>query len=178
MRIIIIGYSASGKSTLAKTLGEIFNIPVLYLDKVNFLPNWKERSREESKEIVEKFINDNENFIIEGNYSKFAFDLRMKISDKIIFLDFDRITCLFQAIERYNKYKGKVRESISEGCEEKLDLDFIYWILFRGRTEERVNRLNQLKEIYRDKIIHLTNRKEVDDFVTKIKENKSFENII
>ena len=172
MRIVIIGYSASGKSTLAKTLGEIFNIPVLYLDKVNFLPNWQERKKEESKKIVEDFINNNKDFIIEGDYSKFAFDLRIKLSSKIIFLDFDRVTCLFQAIERYSKNKGKVRESMSEGCVEKIDWEFIHWILIGGRTEEKVNRYNKVLEEYKDKVIHLKNREDVNNFVEKVKENK------
>ena len=173
MRISIIGYSASGKSTLAKTIGEILGIPILHLDKVNFLPNWEERKKTESTKIVEDFINNNKNkFIIDGNYSKFAYELRMKISDKIIFMDFDRFTCLFQAFQRYNEYKGKVRDSMSEGCCEKLDWDFIKWILFEGRKEERVNKFNKLIEEYREKIIILKNRKEVDDFIDKIRVNK------
>ena len=174
MRISIIGYSSSGKSTLAQNLGNILNIPVLHLDKVNFLPEWKERNKEESKKIVEDFIKNNNEFIIEGNYIKFVYDLRMKLSDKIIFLDFDRITCLFQAFQRYNKYKGKVRDSMTEGCYEKLDWDFIKWILFDGRNEEKINRYNKIIEEYKDKIIILKNRKEVDDFVEKIKINKTF----
>ena len=64
MKISIIGYSASGKSTFAKNLGNILNIPVLHLDKVNFLPEWKERNKEESKKIVEDFIKNNNEFII------------------------------------------------------------------------------------------------------------------
>ena len=174
MKISIIGYSSSGKSTLAQNLGNILNIPVLHLDKVNFLPEWKERNKEESKKIVEDFIKNNDKFIIDGNYIKFIYDLRMKLSDKIIFLDFDRITCLFQAFQRYNKYKGKVRDSMTEGCYEKLDWDFIKWILFDGRNEERINRYNKIIEEYKDKIIILKNRKEVDDFVEKIKINKTF----
>ena len=174
MKISIIGYSSSGKSTLAQNLGNILNIPVLHLDKVNFLPEWKERNKEESKKIVEDFIKNNNKFIIDGNYIKFIYDLRMKLSDKIIFLDFDRITCLFQAFQRYNKYKGKVRDSMTEGCYEKLDWDFIKWILFDGRNEERINRYNKIIEEYKDKIIILKNRKEVDDFVEKIKINKTF----
>ena len=114
MKISIIGYSASGKSTFAQNIGDILNIPVLHLDKVNFMPNWKERKIEESEKIVLDFIKENNKFVIDGNYYKFAYDLRMKISDKIIFFDFDRFTCLFQACQRYNKYKGKVRESMTE----------------------------------------------------------------
>ena len=175
MKISIIGYSASGKSTFAKNIGDILNIPVLHLDKVNFLPNWEERKVEESEKIVLNFIEENNNkFVIDGNYSKFAYDLRMKISDKIIFFDFDRFTCLFQAFQRYNKYKGKVRESMSEGCCEKLDWEFIKWVLFDGRTEERINKYNRVIEQYKDKTIIVKNRKEADDLLEKIKTDKKF----
>ena len=173
MKISIIGYSASGKSTFAKNIGDILNIPVLHLDKVNFLPNWEERKVEESEKIVLNFIEENnDKFVIEGNYSKFAYDYRMKISDKIIFFDFDRFTCLFQAFQRYNKYKGKVRESMSEGCCEKLDWEFIKWVLFDGRTEERINKYNRVIEQYKDKTIIVKNRKEADDLLEKIKTDK------
>ena len=173
MKISIIGYSASGKSTFAKNIGEILDIPVLHLDKVNFLPNWEERKVEESEKIVLDFIKENnDKFVIDGNFSKFAYDLRMKISDKIIFFDFDRFTCLFQAFQRYNKYKGKVRESMTEGCCEKLDWEFIKWILFDGRTEERINKYNRVIEKYKEKIIIVKNRKEADDLLEKIKTDK------
>ena len=166
-------YSASGKSTFAKNIGEILDIPVLHLDKVNFLPNWEERKVEESEKIVLDFIEkNNDKFVIDGNFSKFAYDLRMKISDKIIFFDFDRFTCLFQAFQRYNKYKGKVRESMTEGCCEKLDWEFIKWVLFDGRTEERINKYNRVVEKYKEKVIIVQNRKEADDLLEKIKTDK------
>ena len=173
MKISIIGYSASGKSTFAQNIGEILDIPVLHLDKVNFLPNWEERKVEESEKIVLDFIEkNNDKFVIDGNFSKFAYDLRMKISDKIIFFDFDRFTCLFQAFQRYNKYKGKVRESMTEGCCEKLDWEFIKWVLFDGRTEERINKYNRVVEKYKEKVIIVQNRKEADDLLEKIKTDK------
>ena len=43
MKISIIGYSGSGKSTLAKNLSKHYGIPVLHMDSVHFLENWKER---------------------------------------------------------------------------------------------------------------------------------------
>ena len=176
MRISIIGYSASGKSTFAKQIGEILNLPILHLDKVNFLANWKEREVEESKKIVADFIKNNKNFVIEGNFYKFSLE-RFKLSDKIIFFNFDRITCLCQAIERYNTYRGKVRESMSEGCYEKLDLEFLYWILIGGRTKDRIERYNKMIQEYKDKIIVVHNRGEVNKLLEKIKLNKTLENI-
>ena len=72
MKIVIIGYSGSGKSTLAKTLGINYNIPVLHLDSVNFLSGWKVREQKETDEIVKKFIEENDSWIIDGNYHKIA----------------------------------------------------------------------------------------------------------
>lgn len=48
MKIAILGYSGSGKSTLARRLGEQYGIPVLHLDRVQFLPGWRERDPEEA----------------------------------------------------------------------------------------------------------------------------------
>lgn len=36
MKIAVLGFSGSGKSTLAKQLSEYYDIPLLYLDCVNF----------------------------------------------------------------------------------------------------------------------------------------------
>ncbi len=36
MKITVMGFSGSGKSTLAKQLSEFYDIPLLYLDCVNF----------------------------------------------------------------------------------------------------------------------------------------------
>ena len=59
MKIAVIGYSASGKSTLAARLGEMTGCPVLFLDKVQFLPGWQERDRAEARGMVEDFLNEN-----------------------------------------------------------------------------------------------------------------------
>lgn len=55
MKIQIIGYSGSGKSTLAKTLANHYNLPLLYLDAVNFYDNWQERTFEEKNALLKNF---------------------------------------------------------------------------------------------------------------------------
>ena len=49
MKTAICGYSGSGKSTLARRIGEIEQVPVLYLDTVQFVANWQERDRDEAR---------------------------------------------------------------------------------------------------------------------------------
>ena len=69
LKIQIIGYSGSGKSTLAKKLGIHFDIPYLHLDNVQFYGDWEERSKEEQNKIVDEFLENNDSWVIDGNYS-------------------------------------------------------------------------------------------------------------
>lgn len=47
-RIAIIGNAGGGKSTLARKLGSILNIPVTHVDSVQFQSGWKRTPKEES----------------------------------------------------------------------------------------------------------------------------------
>lgn len=125
MKIAVMGYSGSGKSTLAKQLAAHYGIPLLYLDAVNFKENWQLRDREECRKIVADFMQ-NENWVIDGNYSAFYLPERLSQADIIIILRYNRFVCIRQAFRRNREYKGRSRESITQGCNEKLDLEFSF----------------------------------------------------
>ncbi len=65
MKIAILGYSGSEKSTLAGQLADYYKIPVLFLDTVQFLPNWVERDKNEGRSIVWDFMQNN-SWVIDG----------------------------------------------------------------------------------------------------------------
>ena len=159
MKIVIIGYSGSGKSTLAKTLGAHYNIAVLHLDSVNFLSGWKVRDEKESNEIVKKFIEENESWIIDGNYHKIA-SYRFELADKIIFLNYNRFFCLNSVIKRYKENIGKTRSDMAAGCEEKLDLKFLYWVFIKGRSKTRRDRFKNILNNHKNAIV-FKNRKQL-----------------
>lgn len=169
MKIALIGYSGSGKSTLARQLGDFYNCPVLYLDSVHFEANWKERDDSISINIVKRFLDNNNNWVIDGNYTAFLRERRLEEADVIIYMCFSRLTCLYQAYNRYRKYKGKTRESMAAGCNEKLDFEFIKWILFDGRSKEKKEQYAETVKKYSGKIVILRNRKETDLFLEKLK---------
>lgn len=139
MKISIIGYSGSGKSTLAAFLGELYGLPVLHLDTAQFLPGWQERPKDERERMVAAFLDENEErgWIIDGTYASLLPERRFDAADRILFLNFSRIACLCRVWRRYRTYRGKVRHSAAEGCPEKLDREFIRWVLRDGRTRER-----------------------------------------
>lgn len=135
MKIAVLGYSGAGKSTLAGILAKHYNIPVLYLDSVSWTYGWQERGKEEKEEIVREFMK-NENWVIDGNYKSLFRAERLEQADKIFILSFNRFFCLKSAFKRYFMYKGKTRPDMAKGCDEKIDLEFILWILFTGRTRK------------------------------------------
>ncbi len=169
MKIQIIGYSGTGKSTLAKELSKIYNIPCLYLDVTHFYGDWKERNDKEQNEIVNEFLNNNSSWVIDGNYTRIS-PSRFYNSDITIFLNFNRFFCFFSCFKRYLKYKGKTRESIP--CEEKFDKEFITWILFKSRTKMCKKRhLENLNKTQGQKLI-FTNRRQVNNYLKHLKENR------
>lgn len=165
MKIVLLGYSGSGKSTLAKNLGEKLDIPVLYLDSVAFDANWEKKDTDKAQAIVRKFLDENESWIIDGNYSKLYQDERLEAADYIIFMQYGALTCYFRALGRYLENKGKVRESAADGCEEKFDLEFQKWILFETRTKKRRDKFKAIQKKYKEKCIVCRNDKQRDKLV-------------
>ena len=168
MKIAIVGYSGSGKSTLARFLSQHFQINVLYLDKVNWLPDWVERPKDETRAIVAEFLDANESWVIDGSYGGVHYQRRMEEADKIIFLNFNRITCLFRALKRRREYEGKNRFSMTEGCPERITWQFFWWLVWTGRSKKRRNKFKFLQENYKDKITVLKNQRQLDEFTREI----------
>ncbi len=126
-RIAIVGCGGAGKSTLARQLEAILHLPVIHLDKEFWQPGWKMLPKEEEREVLEKATKQVE-WIIDGNY-KGTMSSRFEVADTIIFLDFPTLLCLYRIIKRFFKYRGTTRPDMTEGCPEKLDLEFIGWII-------------------------------------------------
>ena len=164
MKIQIIGYSGAGKSTLAKKLSTHYHLPLLYLDNVQFYGNWQERTIDQKNEIVKAFLDENESWVIDGNYSSIQ-PQRFEICDLIIYLNYNRIFCLFSCIKRYLQNIGKNRESCP--CKEKIDLEFIWWILYEGRTKQKKQKFLKLLNESNGQKLHFKNRKQLNQFLKK-----------
>lgn len=164
-KIVIIGYSGSGKSTLAQELGNRLGCEVLHLDCVHWLPGWKERDNAGQNQIVSEFMDSHNSWVIDGNYKSACYARRMKEATQIIFLDFPVYLCLYRVWKRYFTYRGKSRESMSEGCEEKIDKEFIWWIIHEGRDKIHKARYRKVCKEYSEKTVILKNPKAVKNFL-------------
>lgn len=125
-RVLIVGNSGGGKSTLARRLGEQTGLPVIHLDVMFWKPGWVERDDAEFRVSVAEALQA-PTWITDGNFGD-TWDLRMPLADTIVWIDQPRALCLFRAIWRMVTYRHGGRPDMAEGCREALDLKFYHFI--------------------------------------------------
>lgn len=166
MKISVIGYAGSGKSSFATKLGIHYNIETTYLDKLHFEPGWVERDKETRNTMI-KTILKNDKWIIDGSYTSAVIE-RFEQADQIFFFNFNRLKCLYGALVRKIKYRNKPRRSMTEGNKEKFDFKFMVWILFDGRTKKKREFYRNLVKLYSDKVIVFKNRRQVNCYLKSL----------
>ncbi len=97
-RIVIIGVTSSGKSTLAENLAKRFDLNFIELDALHWEPNWQEAQLEAFRLRVEKAIQA-EKWVVAGNYH-IVRDLIWPQAEAIIWLDYPFLTVLWQLTRR------------------------------------------------------------------------------
>ena len=100
---------------------------------------------------------------------KVLFDERLNMADTVVFLDFNRFICLFRVIKRYINYRGRSRPDMGAGCPEKIDLEFLRWVLLDGRKNREKYRAAIREAAASGKRTEtLKNPREVKDFLNNL----------
>lgn len=97
-KIVIVGSSCCGKTTLANKLSNKLNLKHISLDELHWQPGWKSTPASELLPIIKKEMG-NEGWIIDGNY-KNCRELTWKEADTIIWLDYSFSLVLFRWFKR------------------------------------------------------------------------------
>ena len=164
-RILIIGCSCAGKSTLARTLDKKLHLPVTHLDQLWWKEGWENVSQEEFNEKLQAVL-DGDRWIIDGNYGR-TMEMRLQKCDTVIYLEFSRWACLWGLLQRLTQSYGRVRPDMSAGCPERFDWEFVKWIWNYNRDNRVKNSTYLAKTRQAEKII-LKNRREVRNFLAAI----------
>jgi len=167
-RILVIGSGGSGKSTLSVKLGATLGIEVFHLDKLYWSAGWIESERNKWQSIVEELLV-REQWIIDGNFSG-TLQQRIESCDTIVFLDLSRALCLWRILKRRLHYRHGGRPDMAEGCNERLNLEFVSWILnYQRRTRPKVLNLIKLNTANK-KIFWLKSPQQVKAFLLSLEQ--------
>ena len=100
-RIVILGCAGSGKTTLARQLGERTGAPVICLDNI-WQPHWGEKDVPAFRILLTK-AHAGEEWISDGNFAVASFDIRLPRATLVIWLERSRLYCAWRAITRVFK---------------------------------------------------------------------------
>lgn len=168
-RILILGCAGCGKSTLAKKLGKMYDLEVLHLDTIYWKAGWIEEDPKVFKKLQEEFL-PKPSWVIDGNYRE-TLDLRLNYCDTVIYLDYRRSVAIRGIFKRYFQYKNKERDSIANGCPEKIDRSFFMWVWhFNKKAKplimEKINKCENV-DVYVFK-----NRRSLNKFINNLNSHK------
>lgn len=171
-RIILIGSGGAGKSTLAKKLGHILDLPVYHLDAFFWKEGWVPSTKEEFLINLDQLLSE-ESWIMDGNFGS-TMDRRISVADTIIFLHFSRWVCIWRVLKRRIRYHKKTRPDMGNNCEEKLDYAFLKWI-WEYPNKKAPEVLKKLGEVETKKrVIILTSPKELTKFLKQLEMSRQY----
>lgn len=164
-RVLIVGNSGGGKSTLARRLGEKLGLPVIYLDVLFWKPGWTESDDDEFHARVVAALQA-PMWVCDGNFGG-SWHLRMPAADTIIWIDQPPLLCLARAIWRVIQYRDGTRPDMAEGCRESIDLKFYHFILTYDRKVRPRLEAALAEHGAHARIVRLRSDREIDAFVAQ-----------
>ena len=120
-RIYVIGSTASGKTTLARSLSNKLGVPHTELDALWWLANWTNPARNVFQERVLGVVNQ-PNWVVDGNYGRVR-DIIWKRADTIIWLDLPMYLILFRLLHRTIR-RIVTKEELWNGNQERIKTHF------------------------------------------------------
>lgn len=171
-RIVVVGTSSSGKTTLARRLSRALHIPHVELDALHWEPNWVEAPDEVLRERTIKALR-GDVWVVDGNYSMVR-DIVWSRADMVVWLDYPlqvilwRLTVrTFRRVFHRVELWGGNRESLRTAFFSK---DSLYiWVLttYKKRRREYPELLARPEHAHLRRV-HLTSPKAADAWLKRV----------
>lgn len=125
-RVLVVGPCGAGKSTLSHELARRLDLPLFHMDRLAWKPGWIDSTHDELRTALAPILA-GERWLIDGNYGG-TLPERLARADTVIVLDYPIPLCLARIVRRYRQYRGRSRPDMTEGCPEKIDLEFVRYV--------------------------------------------------
>jgi adenylate kinase family enzyme len=171
-RIVVVGTTGSGKTTMAGRLSQKLGFPHTELDALNWGPNWTMRPDEIFRSLVDQ-ATQGERWVIDGNYSR-SRDIVWSRADTVVWLDYSLALIMWRLWWRILR-RGVLREELWSGNRERL------WVHFFSRDSLFLWALNTYKRRKREypallsspdyshlKLVHLRSQRQAKNWLSNV----------
>ena len=158
----MIGAGGSGKTTVARTIAERLELPLVHLDALYWRPGWTPTPPDEWRRVVAELVA-RPRWVIDGNYGG-TLDMRLAACDGVVFLDLPRRVCVWRILKRRARYLGRTRPDLAPGCPERLTWEFVSWV-WTYRNRRRGPILDRLRALTGRRVVVLSSSREVGRFL-------------
>ena len=163
-RIAILGASGAGKTVLARTLGDLLDLPVTHLDQLRYDSGWNVIPEPDFVAAQHQLVA-GARWIVDGN-SLASLPVRAAAADTVIVLDPHSLVCLTGIAARRLRYRGGQH---ADGVYDRVTLEVLrYAATYRARHLPRVQ--DCLREhATRATVVHLRSRRAVTRYVGQVR---------
>lgn len=181
-RIVVVGTTSSGKSTLAEQIAQKFNLDFIELDALYWEPNWQNADVEVFRKRVETVTSlqlgkseDSSGWVVAGNY-RIVRDLIWPNAQAIIWLDYPLHIIFWRLITRTVR-RAVTQELLWGTNRETFWVHLKFWSqdslfnwLFKTywRRKHEIPALLNLPEHRHLQLIHFKHPREADEWLSRL----------
>ena len=151
---MVIGAAGAGKSTLARAVGAVFDLPVIHGDAFYYDTSWVQKTPDETQALFDAAAL-GAAWVIDGNHGA-SMAARAERADLIIYVEAGRWRRLWRTLRRSVVSYRRTRPDMPAGCRERIDpafhFDWVWnfdrrsrpkmmWFLDQWETRRRIVRL-------------------------------------
>lgn len=126
-RVAVVGCCGSGKSYVARAIGQLTGAPVTHLDAIYYDDQWNTAPMDDFADAQRALVAE-PRWVIDGNYNS-TLEIRLRACDTVVFVDVPTRSCLWGIGSRH----------VWRGGEHRLNLDVVKYVLgYRRSMRPRV----------------------------------------
>jgi len=101
VRIVVVGTTGAGKTTLARRIAARLELPHIELDALNWQSGWRDLTRHDPEEFVRRVAEaiEAETWVLDGNYGPVR-DIVWQRATHLVWLDYERPVIMVRVIHR------------------------------------------------------------------------------
>jgi adenylate kinase family enzyme len=168
-RIVVVGSSCSGKTTVSQELADRLGLHWVELDALHHRPNWTEATADELRAAVSQEIEGIDGWVVDGSYYGKLGDFVLRQADTVVWLDLPLRTCLARL---WTRTLHRIRDDVElwSGNRETwrgafLSRESLFWWTIRHHGRRRRAWPERFARLPKLKVVRLRSPRDVNELV-------------